>query len=112
MSGKMIIPYLKKTHTLFTYKMNEEKSLYIVLDSLVGRLEDHGFIDGIDAEVNALFIKFWDQYDLVKYQRRYYSLPNEYFKKLIPLSTNQKLAMEYALYGLANAERDHYKTSK
>ena len=89
---------------------NQEKQVKIVLDSLISKFEEYGYIPYIDAEVTALF-SFWNDFNLVKQQKRYFALPDSYFAKF-KHNREYELAVEYAIQAIENSQKEHYKISK
>ena len=86
---------------------NQETQVKLVLDSLISKFEEHGYIPYLDSEVTALF-SFWKQFDLVEQQKRYFALPDSYFAQF-KHNREYELTVEYALRAIENSKKDHYK---
>ncbi len=86
---------------------NQETQVQIVLDTLIAKFEEHGYIPYLDAEVTALF-SFWNEFNLVEQQKRYFALPDSYFAQFKP-NREYELTVEYALRAVENSQREHYK---
>ncbi len=77
-----------------------KKQVDIVLESLISKCEQSGYILGIDVEIIAIFTHF-AKYDLSKFKKRYNNLPKEYAERRLESDIKEyDLAYEYALISL------------